>query len=374
MINILLVLDSLKYSSGVANVVMNYYKLIDKKYIHFDFMVFDEDIDFMEEIRKNDSEIFIIHKLTLNTVNKFCLDIEHFFKKNAMKYDIIHSHFCQIDCFLYKPAKKYGIKNFISHSHSSRFSSKKSKAIRNYILCKPIVLFADYYWACSEDAGQLIFGKKFISNPKSFILKNAIDCNMFQYNQDKRSEIRKYYNIEKKFVIGHVGGFREEKNHKFLLDIYNHLRHEMDNAILMLIGDGSLYNDINALVKKLKLKDEVLLLGEKNNIGEFLQAMDCFVLPSKFEGVPVSIVEAQAADLPCVVSSAITKEVQFNNVNFLSLDDDIEDWCVAIKSTKGYLRKNNTNQVKSKGYCIHDEVKKLLEQYKKIALGERHNE
>lgn len=374
MINILLVLDSLKYSSGVANVVMNYYELIDKKDIHFDFMVFDENIDFMDEIRNNNSKIFIIHKLTLNSVYKFCIDIEHFFKKNAKKYDIIHSHFCQIDCFLYKPAKKYGIKNFISHSHSSRYSSKKSNAIRNYLLCKPITMFADYYWACSEDAGQLIFGKKFNSNPKSYILKNAIDCNTFQYNPNKRNEIRKYYKIEKKFVIGHVGGFREEKNHKFLLDIYNHLRHQMDNVILMLIGDGSLYNDINDLIIKLKLKDDVLLLGEKDNVGEFLQAMDCFVLPSKFEGVPVSVVEAQAADLPCIVSSAVTREVQFKNVQFLSLNAGIEDWCKAIKSTKGYTRENNTNQIKSKGYCIHDEVKKLLEQYKKIALGEKYNE
>ena len=188
---------------------------------------------------------------------------------------------------------------------------------------------------------------------------------MFKINIKKRNEIRQKLNIESKIVISNVGRFTTQKNHTFLIDIFNEIYKKNNNAVLMLIGNGEKEDEIKKKVEKLGIQNSVLFMGHRDDVNELMQAMDVFVMPSIYEGLPVVGIEAQAAGLPCFMSKdVITDEVKIaENVKFISLDDNAEKWADEILSSD-LTRKDNEIALKKAGYFIEDMVKELTEQYK----------
>lgn len=227
-------------------------------------------------------------------------------------------------------------------------------------------MFATDYMCCSELAGRWLFGNKEYDKGNVYLLNNAIDLDKFKYDEEKRKEKRKELNIEDStLVIGHVGRFVEQKNHRFLIDIFNEVHKQKENSILLLAGQGPLMEEMKEKVKILGIEDSVKFLGQRNDINELYQAFDVFCLPSLYEGLPVVGVEAQATGLLCIFSDDMTKEIKvLDTTEFLSLKQSAEEWTYTIlKKSKSFKRKDTQKEITDKNFNIKNEIKKLEREY-----------
>lgn len=222
------------------------------------------------------------------------------------------------------------------------------------------------YWACSEIAGKWMF-----KNRNFRVIHNAINVSDFVYNESIRQKVRTQLGLLKdEFVIGHVGRFSYQKNHDFLIDVFNEVHRRLPEAVLILIGDAvedELYlNKAKQKVKELNLVENVRFLGIRNDVPDLMQAMDCFLFPSRFEGLGIVIIEAQTAGLPCYVSSVIPNEVKITNlVDFISLNESPENWAEKIIKNKNYKRKDISKEIIKAGYDINTEIKKMQKFYER---------
>ena len=362
MIRVLHLVSSLSTNSGVMSVIMNYYRHINREKIQFDFCYFIERNEtYEDEIKSMGGHIYLISKPSITNV--FNNDLKLFFRQNQGIYDILHIHEPHLT-FLFAPiAKKYGIGNIITHAHNTKYSDKKINAIRNGIACIPLKRQANHYFACSEAAGKFLYGEKAISDGKVTVINNAIDCCKFKYNEDVRNVVRKELGLEDNFIIGHVGRFIEQKNHTFLIDIFKAIKQRKKNAKLILIGDGELKNKILWKAEQLNLENDVLFLGIRDDVHRLMQAMDVFVLPSLFEGLPVIGVEVQASGLPIVMSKNITREIGLVNYSYIGLEEPADYWAEHIISIKHRDRRNAYMRIMESGFDIHEEAKKLEKIY-----------
>lgn len=360
-IKILYIVPSLRICNGVASYAINYFKNINTEIIHIDFITgLDEESIYYNEIREKGSKIYYIPKITFKNFWQSIKQIKNFFKEN--KYDIIHCHVLNMGVFYMYFAKKYGVKTRILHNHSTKSADKKINQIRNDILVPLVVKNANKYCACSQMAGDAMF-----KNKKYNVINNAINIEKFEYNQEIRDKIRKLENIKDEYIIGNVGRFVPVKNQLFLLDIFIEYLKINENSKLMLIGGGILEDQIIEKIINNKLEDKVIIKKSITNVNEYLQAMDIFVLPSLYEGLPVVGVEAQASGLPCLFANTVTEEIKLiDDCEFVELDN-MDKWINSIeKIRKNYKRKNQTENIKKKGYDIKTESLRLEEYYKDI--------
>lgn len=351
---------------GVQAVVMNYYRNIDKTKVQFDFIIdgYNETpID--KEIESMGGKVYKIEPYEKN-IFKNMLQCYKIFKTN--KYTIVHCHLNTLSVFPLFVAWICKIKIRICHNHSTAAKGEGKKNLIKYILLPFSKLFATHYCACSELSGRWIFGNNFYNKGKVKLIKNAIDINKYSYNKSVRDKKREQMNLNNKFVIGHVGRFVFSKNHNFLIDIFNEAYKINNNLILVLIGDGQLKNQIQYKVKKLGLKDNILFLGNRFDVPELMQAMDLFLLPSFYEGLPVVGIEAQAAGLKCIFSDSITYETKITDlVEFISLNKSSKYWAnQIIKYSNGYNRENTDIRIKKARYEIKIAAHNLLLWYKKL--------
>ena len=289
-----------------------------------------------------------------------CSDLDNFFKKN--KYDVVHVHSGSISIFgIYAYyAKKNGVKKVIIHSHSSI----EKKSLRNTILRSVCNVFlknnVDIYCACSRIAGESKFVESVVKN-KLVIIKNGIDVEKFKFNEVTRKNLRDSLNIEEdEFVVGHVGRFSDEKNHAFLIDVFKQIVKLKPNSKLILIGSGELEDTIKEKVIYLGFNEKVIFIGNVNNVYDYYQAIDCFVLPSKFEGLPLVGIEAQASGLSCFFADTITRELSITNLaHYLSLDDSPKVWGNEICLNDNLERVDMSTDIKRSGYDIKTEIKKI---------------
>lgn len=292
---------------GAENMIMNLYREIDRDKVQFDFVVHtDKECSFNEEIRSLGGKIFSAPKYTIKNHFAYKKWWKKFLKSHP-EYRVIHGHMYSIASIYLGIAKKYGLVT-IAHSHSTS-EGKGVVAVVKKIIRAPLKNIADYLFACSDKAGEWLYGKKFLKKENYILLKNAIDTKKFLYNEKTEERIRKEFGLDGKFVLVHVGRFSPPKNHSFLLDIFAEIYKKDKNCRLLLVGDGGLRPQIEAQVKKLNIAEGVVLTGIREDVHEVLQAADCFVFPSLYEGLPVTVVEAQAAGLPCFISDTITDEV-----------------------------------------------------------------
>ena len=351
---------------GVENFILNLYEKIDKENIQIDFLVSNNlEGTYREKlIDKYHAKVHIVPSIKKNPFR--CIKM---IKKIALteNYDVVHVNLCSALLFSYiLILKKYSNKNLkvITHSHSSGESNKIRKAL--HYLFKPFLIKnTNVFIACSKLAGKWMYGKKISNSSRLIIVKNAIDVDKFSYDDNKRLAFRRKNNYEENdFIIGHIGRFEEVKNHKFIIEMFHKYHENNKNSKLLLVGDGSLKSEIKSLVHSLNLDSSVNILDVSSNVDSIYQALDVFILPSLFEGLPTVGIEAQAADLPCVFSNNITIEADITgNVKFLPLD--INEWvnCIDEISFMKKGRKKIKNKIIKSGYDLNTEILKIAKLY-----------
>ena len=254
----------------------------------------------------------------------------------------------------------------IAHSHSTTNKKESKKNLVKQVLKPFSKVFATNYMCCSEYAGRWLFGNSTYDKGKVYLLNNAIDLNKFKYNKSLRLSKRKELNInDNTLVIGHIGRFVEQKNHNFLIDIFNELHKKNNNSILLLVGQGPLIDEIKNKVRDLKLEDCVIFLGQRDDVSELYQVFDVFLLPSLYEGLPVVGVEAQATGNLCYLSSSMTEETKIlDSTKFMSLDNSDNEWADNIlKDLKTYKKHDTEKEVSSYKFNIKEEAIKLEKYY-----------
>lgn len=348
---------------GVESVVMNYYNYIDREKIQFDFIC-DEDSTNIpyDEIEKLGGKVILIPPY--QRIVKY-----HKTLKNVLKdgnYKIVHSHINTLSVFSLFAAKCAGVPVRIAHSHSTTNKKEKKKNILKQILRPFSKLFATDYMCCSEYAGRWLFGNKEYNKGNVYLLNNAIDLDKFKYDEKVRIKKRKELNIEDDtLVIGHVGRFVEQKNHRFLIDIFNEVHKQNDNSILILVGQGPLIEEMKNKIKSLDLENCVKFLGQRKDINELYQTMDLFLFPSLYEGLGMALVEAQMSGLYCLTSDVVpTKAKVSNNIEFISLRINERKWADHIRNIDNSLnRKMDKKKISCMGFDIKNEALKLENKY-----------
>ena len=268
---------------GVESVVMNYYRNIDKEKIQFHFLCDEDSTDIpYQEIEKQGGKVIIIPPY--QKLFKYQKELYRIFKEN--NYKIVHSHINALSVFPLRIAKKAGIPIRIAHSHTT---SNKKEWKRNLIknILRPFSkVYANVFFACTKHAGEWLFGKKIIERKELNVINNAIDLKKFEFNENTREDLRKELGIkEDVLVIGHVGRFMKQKNHEFLIDVFNELIKKNENSILMLIGQGPLLNEMKQKVRDLNIEDKVKFIGQVTNVEKYYNIMDVFLFPSIYEGL-----------------------------------------------------------------------------------------
>ena len=344
---------------GLETMLMNYYRKLDKDKIQFDFIVHREERgDYDDEIEKMGGKIYRMPAIRPGNYRKYFKRLDEFFKQHT-EYKVVHSHINENSGFIAKYAKKYNVPCRISHSHQSDLKIDYKYPFRLY--GRMYLKDSTDFFACGERAGKWLFGYR----ENITILNNAVDTEQFKYNEEIRNNIRKELNIENKLVIGHVGRFQPQKNHTFLVETFNEIYKKNNNAILLLIGTGELCKEIEKKVELLGLTSAVKFLGLRTDISDLMQAMDIFLFPSLFEGLPVVLVEAQASGLPCITSTGVTEESNITeNITFIDLKEDATLWAEKILNTN--INKKDTREILIKnGYDSTTNVKWLTNFYKK---------
>lgn len=268
---------------GVESVVMNYYRNIDRNRIQFHFLCDEDSTDIpYEEIEKLGGKVIVIPPY--QKLFKYQKELYRIFKEN--NYKIIHSHINALSVFPLRIAKKAGVPIRIAHSHSTSNKKEWKKNILKMILRPFSKLYANNYFACTEYAGKWLFGKKVVERKELNVINNAIDLKKFEFNENTREDLRKELGIkEDVLVIGHVGRFMKQKNHEFLIDVFEKAIKQDDNIYLILVGQGPLEDKIKEMAKEKGIENKILFLGQRNDVNKLYQAMDIFVLPSLYEGL-----------------------------------------------------------------------------------------
>ncbi len=343
---------------GVSSCVFNYYKYIDKSKVTFDFYTYGE-CAFDDKIRAvcPDARIFYIPN-----VIRFYKAIPALTARfKAEKYDIVHSHMTTLSAFVLKAAKNANVPVRICHSHSAANKYADHKLVKD-VLKNFAPKYATHFFACGEDAAKYLFGKRY---GESYILKNAIELERFSYRSERDAAKAELGLCGK--VIGFIGRFAYQKNLFFLIDAFSLAAKADDNLTLALLGSGDDEKKLKAYVKEKDLCDKVKFFAPTANTELFYAAFDAFALPSRYEGLPVVAIEAQAAGVPCVFSDRITKECSYTSNNlFLPLETSV--WANAFKNISAVeSKKSDTiNSLINAGYDIRVEAKKLTDYYIKI--------
>lgn len=298
---------------GAQTFIMNIYNNIDREKVQFDFVVIPEERkDLYEVIESMGGHIFVCPRYNGKNHFTYCKWWNEFFSEHP-EYHVIHGHVRSTAAIYLNIAKKHGLIT-IAHSHSTS-NGKGITAIVKNILQFPIRNIADYLFACSDKAGIWLYGKKAIYKQNYKMIPNGVDLDRFAFNKTMREEMRRKLGINKQtFVVGHIGRFTEPKNHKYLIELFSILKRTNSDCCLLMVGSGELFDDIRTYCKELNIMDSVIMPGSRADTENFYQAMDVFVFPSLWEGLPVSIVEAQASGLNCLISDVITHDVDLTDL------------------------------------------------------------
>lgn len=353
------------HRGGIETFVMNLYRTIDRSEIQFDFLLNQLDDDYKDEIEQLGGHIYIISPRSKGFY-KYYRNLDRFFQENAHRYNAIHLHASSLSLIspLYY-AKKYGINNRIIHSHSSNQSGTLHHVLHNVNKLYIRILATDFF-ACSDSSKEWMY--KYTGRMDSAkIINNGIIANDFRYNESVRTRIRRLLNIKVgECVLGLVANLIPVKNHKFLIDIFDEFQLIVPNSKLIIIGDGKLRVQIEEQIKELGLSIKVLCLGKRSDIPELLQAMDAFVMPSLWEGLPLSLVEAQAAGLPVFCSDTISSMSKVTeNYYSLSLSCSAKEWAQFIAKTLiDFIREDEVSKIISSGFDIRTSARHLAEIYR----------
>ncbi len=343
---------------GIETTLMNYYRHMNRSQVQFDFLVHREfRADYDDEIESLGGKIYRLPRLVPWSPS-YLKALNNFFDEHS-EYKIIHVHQDCLSSVILKAAAAHRVPVRIAHSHSSNQNKNLKYPIKRYYK-RQIAQYATDLFACGKDAGNWMFsGKPFT------VMSNAIDTVKFKFNENVRKQVRKDLSIpDGALVIGHVGSFWPPKNHTYLVDIFYNLFQRNPSAVLLLVGDGGLRPAIQEKVKHLGLEKHVQFLGMRSDIYKVMQAMDVFVMPSLYEGLPVTMVEAQASGLPCFISDKVPIECKMTDaVTQIPLDASPEVWTEQILSAQNMVRKNMYSEIAAAGFDIAENAKWLQNYY-----------
>lgn len=335
---------------GAETFIMNLYRNIDRTQLQFDFLLSTEKNAYAEEIRKLGGCIYIIEPRR-NGLTKYKNALNNFFSEH--KYAIVHQH-----CSSLSPidplviAKKWGVPTRVIHSHNSYQSGMVHKIL--HYLRKPLIKkIATHYLGCSDLANNWMYKYTGVLD-KAIMINNGVNTSLFSYNENIRKDVRDKLGVEGKVLFGHVGRFSKVKNHRFIIKIFNAYLEKYGNAHLILVGNGELYEETRSIVTGLNIDEHVTFLGVRTDVNELLQAMDILLMPSFYEGLPVSLVEAQVSGVMTYATNIISKDVALaDNIKFLSLSNDENFWAEYIYNDyKEYIRKDKSELIKKLGFDI----------------------
>ncbi|MFG6320603.1 MAG: glycosyltransferase family 1 protein [Lachnospiraceae bacterium] len=355
-------------AAGIESFIMNMYRRIDKSCVQFDFLVLRDEHEFYDdEIKELGGIKYWVHSNISNTLFRILDEtqqIEQFLKEH--RYDVVHIHYTTpLRAPYLKACLKANVKKRIYHSHSAYVSGKNfiKHAVYGYMK-KQISKYATDYFACSMAAAEWIFEKKLIDDGTVKIIYNGIDTKKFAYSVSDRKAVRKELDINDEFVLVHTGRFMSQKNHRFVVDVFYELKKICTDSKLLLLGTGELFEEVKHQVNELGLADDVIFAGVRSDVNRFLSAADCYIMPSLYEGLPVSAIEAECAGLPCIFSENITREVSLiEGIEFLSLDETVHEWVKQILKFKDVERYDKSEIVKNSGYDIQAVAKKMQQLY-----------
>lgn len=320
---------------GIESMVLNYYSRFDHNKIHFDFICnTDGKIAYHEEWQKYESKVYYLPQRGNKPFNYYLESIK-LFKKISSEYDCFWFNTSDLaNIFYLKLAKRNNISTRIVHSHNSRMivQGKKGKLYSKFhdYHRKNISKYATNYWACSNIAAQWMYPSQIIS--QSQIIKNAIDVSHTSFNEKKRNKIREKYNLTHNFVIGNVGRLTFQKNQEFIIKIAPRIKEKIPDAKFVIVGQGEEKENLINLIKRVKLEQDILLVGQQTDMQGWYSAFDMFLFPSLFEGLSVSLLETQANGIPILSSANVSpQEVKINdNFYYLSLNKSKEKWIKSI--------------------------------------------
>jgi glycosyltransferase involved in cell wall biosynthesis len=355
---------------GVSQYILNSFRFIDKSRFQLDFLTFSKErLDVHDEFDKQGCKIHYLSCRPDEDIIKLTDELHTIFDES---YDAIHIHTSYWTGFLFEEiAAGRNIPIIIVHSHSTNVDmegdEKRRRAveIHEQLRTEFNTGLATHFCACSHKAADWLFGEQ-IPRDKIIIVNNAVDVDKFHYNPIVRDEYRKKLGIENSFVMGHVGRFCYSKNHDMLAELFNAIRMKLPNAKLLLAGIGELEDDIKKKVTEYGLSEDVLFLGYRTDVAKLMQAMDVFLLPSRFEGSPITLVEAQCTGLPCFACEAVPAEAKLTaNLEFLPFDIGLWVERIIDFADSGYIRKSMANEITDAGFSIKRQVEALERIYAK---------
>ncbi len=369
-IRVLQVVEGLNPGMGATRVAMNYQQYMDPSRVVFDYMVHvPPEEAFQRQVEQYGSKVYQMPSLSGKNTSQYRRRLHAFFQEHP-EYQIIHGNLPNAGAFYLPAAQEAGVPFRILHSHNTAGSENAVKRARNALLNRKAVKSANLFFACSQKAADYLFGEE--AGGRVILIRNAIDAAKYVFQRTKREEMRRQLGLEGRFVVGHVGRFCRQKNHGFLLEIFKQVASQEENATLLLVGEGVLQEETARRAQALGLEDRVVFAGFQDQVQDYLQAMDVFVLPSLFEGLPLVGVEAQASGLPCLLSDEITPDAKVtDHVAFLPLSGGAERWAESVcLFSHGYQRVDCGEMIRQAGYEISAEAEKLTRYYEKLLAGQ----
>ncbi len=345
---------------GLETMLMNYDRHMDRDRVQFDFLTHREAAgDYDEEISSLGGRIYHVPRL-IPWSHSYRKSLDDFFTTHP-EYRIVHVHQDCLSTVALQEAQRCGVPVRIAHSHNASQDKNFKYPIKLFYRNR-IPKHATDLFACSEEAGRWMFqGARFT------VVRNAIDAGTYTYDPAVAAEVRREWGIASDVLtVGHVGRFCSVKNHTFLLDVFAELVRIQPSAVLLLVGVGELRTQMEEKTRALGLSDRVIFTGLRGDVNRLMQAMDVFVFPSLYEGLPVTLVEAQAAGLPCVVSDRVSAECAITKglVTVMPLSRSAGDWAGHIlKEAASAVRKDRTQEIKTSGYDITYNARKLEDFY-----------
>lgn len=364
----ILIIGQTDNPGGVETVIKRYYEFLQQDF-RMDFMVFTNTCYDEAYFKAHQSRIVFIKSAQFRHPLAYKKEIHTFFEVNKGIYDVIWFNCCDLanSGYIMKQAKITGIRKRIIHAHNTQLMQTGKRryfySLMHHYWKNHISRYATDFWACSESAGDFFYKAPILKGKAFKIIHNAIETEKYAYDSVTRKQIRETYNLENRYVIGHVGRFQFQKNHEFLIDIFYEYLKLDSRAVLMLVGQGEEEDAIRQKVINLGIEKSVLFMGVRTDVNRLLQAMDVFLLPSRFEGLPLVLIEAQTAGLKCFASKDVITEAAdlTGNVEFISLKEDADIWAGKIYSQSEQFL-NRTQYVKliiEAGYDIRTEADKF---------------
>ena len=357
---------------GITSMVLNIQEHMDREQVFFDYLVFRDQKEPAEERALKFGSKKIIANTTDGKTGFMKLWLKLYRTYKALKkseFDVLHINVSSPHAaFIGIPAKLAKVPKVVVHSHNANSSANiGAKKIANAISKSFMALYVDEFLACSTEAAEFMFPKSVIKKKNYTIVKNGIDVSKYGFSQSVREEYRAKLNVTDELLFGHIGRFEKQKNHRFLLDIFAEIHKKNEKTKLLLIGIGDLMEEIKAYAEEKGLMDCVNFYGSTQEVPQLLQAMDCFLFPSLYEGLPVVGVEVQASGLPIFMADTITTEVGITELaHYLPLNMSAKEWADKVLCELSDMpeRRAYHEEVKEAGFDICDVAKKMTELYK----------